>query len=185
MRSDRHFTFKAKRDYLHSTSLFDDLIAVRGRSAHQIDFRFSRRTDRQVAYLDTPPGPEDVVVAEWSDADGRLFVVEREEPIHEAVAYDEAALVSKFRIKDRTVDIPAKLDGFSRIDALVAAFKDLLQQVSPLGGNRKHAFVRIRLTHVPDGVASITYARDIGPFFQGDIRENGEIVGQIFFGVWQ
>jgi hypothetical protein len=184
VKSDRQFTFKAKRDYLHSTSLFDDLVAHRGDLARQIDFRFSHKTDRQVSYLDTRPSPQDVLVAEWSDAGGQLYVVERNEAIREAVPYDEAALVSRFRINGRTVEIPAELGPFTRIDALVAAFKHLLQQVSPLEGGRKHAFVRIRLARVPQGATSITYARDIGTFSQGDIREDGKLLGQIFFGVW-
>ena len=184
MRSDRHFTFKAKRDYLHSTSLFDDLVAFRGASPRQIDFRFSHKTGKQVSYLDTLPGPADVLVAEWSDADGRLYVVERNDPIREAVGYDEAALVSRFALDGRTVHIPAELGGFTRIDALVAGFKHLLQRVSPLDAGRKHAFVRIRLAHVPEGAASITYARDIGAFSQGDIFEDGKLLGQIFFGIW-
>jgi hypothetical protein len=184
VRSDRHFTFKAKRDYLHSTSLFDDLVAFRGTSARQIDFRFSHKTGQQVSYLDTPPEPTDVLVAEWSDVGGRLYVVERDEPIRQAVPYDEAALVSRFALDGRTVHIPAALGDFSPIDALVAGFKHLLLQVSPLEAGRKHAFVRIRLAHVPEGAASITYTRDIGAFSQGDIFEGGKSLGQIFFGVW-
>lgn len=184
MKSDRQFRFKAKRDYLHSTSLFDDLVAFRGPSARRIDFRFSRRTDRQVSYIDTRPDEADVVVAEWSDAGGRLYVVEREEAIVGAAAYDEAALVSRLTVQGRTVEVPADLGEFSRIDAMVAAFKHLLQQCSPLDGERKHAFVRIRLDHVPEGPTSITYARDLGAFYQGDIRENGALLGHIFFGIW-
>jgi hypothetical protein len=184
MKTDRTFTFRGDRQYLQSASLFDDLIRFRGAHARDIDFRFSHKTDRQVSYVDSRPEAGERVVAEWTDAGGQLFAVERGEPIRESLPYDEPSLVRLLRVEGRTVEIPADIHGFSRIEALVAAFKHLLLCTYP-GIRRKYVFVRIRLKHEPQGASQITYARDIGAFFQGDIRENGEIVGQIFFGVWQ
>lgn len=183
MRSDRYFTFKAKRDYLHSTSLFDDLLAFRGELARDIDFRFAHKTARQVSYLDRRPGPDDVLVAEWNDARGRVFVVERDEPIARSEPYDEDALAAGLKVDGRTIDIPANVLPHSRIEALVAAFKRLLHLVHP-DSPRRYAFVRIRLAHMPQGAVQIRYARDIGSFFQGDILEEGRSLGHIFFGSW-
>jgi hypothetical protein len=184
MKADRTFSFRGDRRYLQSASLFDDLIRFRGAQAQEIDFRFSHKTDNQVSYVDARPDEGQRVIAEWSDAGGRLFAVERNEPITESLPYDEPALVRLLRIDGRTVHIPADIGLFSRIEALVAAFKHLLLTTYP-DVRRKYVFVRIRLKHEPTGATDITYSRDIGAFFQGDIRENGEPVGQIFFGTWQ
>lgn len=184
MKTDRTFTFRGDRQYLQSASLFDDLIRFRGPESTDIDFRFSHKTDRQVSYVDTRPDAGERVVAEWSDSQGQLFAVERDDPIRESLPYDEPALVRLLRIEGRTVHVPADIGAFTRIEALVAAFKHLLLSTYP-DIRRKYVFVRIRLTHEPQGATDITYARDIGAFFQGDIRENGQLLGQIFFGVWQ
>lgn len=184
MKTDRTFSFRGDRQYLQSASLFDDLIRFRGPHARDIDFRFSHKTDKQVSYLDARPEAGERVIAEWSDAGGRLFAVERDEPIYESRPYDEPALVRLLRVDGRTVHVPADIGAFTRIEALVAAFKHLLLSTYP-DIRRKYVFVRIRLKHEPQGASEITYARDIGTFFQGDIRENGEMVGQIFFGIWQ
>lgn len=181
MKLDRNFSFRGTRDYLHSTSLFNDLLQLRGPHATRIDMKFHRRTGRQVSYVDELAGKEPI--AEWSDSGGRLFVIERDERILERVPYDEDGLAGQFEVNGRVTRIPATIAPFTRIEALVAGFKRLLQSVHE--DKRKYAFVRIRLDRCPSTATEICYSRDIGAFFQGDISAEGNAVGQIFFGVWE
>jgi len=179
---DREFQFRGNRDYLHSAAVFDDLLRLRGADATKIDLKFHRRTVQQVTYTDDPAAATRAV-AEWSDSDGKLYIVERVEAIQERVPYDEPSLVGMLELDGRIVRIPADTPGFTRIEGLVAGFKLLLQTVHT-GVERKYVFVRIRLDRCPEGAMEIHYARDIGAFFQGDISEAGKGIGQIFFGVW-
>lgn len=183
MSDESDFAFRGDRKYLQSATLFDDLVARRGDAARDIDLRFARRTDRQVRYLAQRPDEGESLVAEWHDEGGDVFVVEGNAPIERSEPYDEPSLVAGFRFAGRTVDVPADIGRFSRIEAIVAAFKHLLHRVYP-DVARKYVFVRIRLAKLPEGALRIVYARDIGRFFQGDIVEGDRTVGQIFFGVW-
>jgi hypothetical protein len=182
MKVDRTFTFRGSRGYLHSTSVFADLLQLRGADATAIDLKFHRRTAHQVAYTDDPDLAGHAV-AEWNDAQGKLFIIERDEPIAKREPYDESRLADMLEVSGRMVRIPASTPGFTRFEALVAGFKRLLE-TSPAGAQRKYAFVRVRLTQVPEGTMEICYTRDIGAFFQGDISADGVRLGQIFFGEW-
>lgn len=181
MKLDRDFPFRGTRDYLHSASVFNDLLQLRGKNATRIDMKFHRRTDRQVSYTDELPVTEPV--AEWSDSRGKLFVIERQERIVERVPYDEDGLAARFEIDGRIVRIPDEIGSFTRMEAIIAGFKRLLQSVYP-HVKRKYVFVRVRMDHCPDSAMEIRYSRDIGAFFQGDISADGAPIGQIFFGVW-
>ena len=183
MKIDREFQFRGDRNYLHSAAVFDDLLKLRGADATKIDLKFHRRTVQQVIYTDDPEATGRAV-AEWSDSGGKLYIVEREDGISNRVVYDEPSLARMLEIDGRIVRIPAETPGFTRIEALVAGFKLLLQTVHA-GVERKYVFVRIRLDRCPEGAMEIRYSRGIGVFFQGDIAETGKgIVGQIFFGTW-
>jgi hypothetical protein len=183
MRLDRTFQFRGGRNYLHSTSVMNDLLAMRGAAVTNIDFKFHRRTSQQITYTDEPQLAGSPV-AEWSDTLGRLFLVEREELISERTPYDEEKLVDFSNVAGRLISVPAYTPGFTRTDAIVAAFKYLLR-TAHADFDRKYAFVRIRLQYCPIGAFEIRYVRDIGAFFQGDISQDGNGIGQIFFGVWQ
>lgn len=182
MKLERTFRFRAARDYLHSTSMLDDLLRTRGAAAFPIDMKFHLRTNQQVAYVDAPPAAGVPLVAEWSDAKGRLYVVPRGVTISEREPYDEPALVALLTRDGRSVDVPADIAGFSRCEAVIAGFKYLLEEAR--GRGVKYVFARIRLDALPQGAFRINYARDIGRFFQGDIVFDGQIHGQIFFGKW-
>lgn len=184
MHLDRSFQFRGDRRYLHSASLFDDLLKLRGPEPTDIDMTFHRETAQQVSYVDQLPTPSCQPVADWRDSQGRVLVIERDEPMRDTTPYNEAELVQMLDVDQRTVHIPAEILGFSRIEALIAGFKHLLQSVYP-EHVRKYVFVRVRLKHCPTGAVQITYARDIGGFFQGDILEDSARLGQIFFGVWE
>lgn len=182
MKIERSFRFRATRDYLHSTSLLDDLLHIRGATAYPIDMKFHLRTDQQVAYVDAPPAPGTPVVAEWSDAVGRLYVVPRGVTISAHEPYDEPALIARMARAGRTVEVPSAIPGFSKCEAMIAGFKHLLEAVRE--SRTKYVFARIRLDTLPTGAFRINYARDIGRFFQADIVVADETIGQLFFGEW-
>jgi hypothetical protein len=185
MKLDRTFRFRGNRNYLHSTSLFDDILKVRGEMARNIDMKFHHRTNHQVSYMDTRPTSNDVVVADWRDDAGALSVIEREEPILDRELYDEPALAGKFTVEGRKVRIPKQIQPFTRIEAIIAGFKRLLNECRDIPPGSQYAFVRVRLQHCPVDAIRINYARNVGDFLQGDISEHGAGIGQIFFGVWR
>lgn len=184
-RLDRTFEFRGTRNYLHSTSLFDDLIALRGGGGdvRDVDFRFHHKSGNQVSYVDAPADGE-TVVAEWTDSRGKVFVVERPEPIVRSAPYDEPALGARLAVDGDCIRIPADIGPFTRIEALVAGFKLLLQRRFP-ETPRNYVFVRSRLRFLPEQAMDVCFARTIGEFFQADIRADGTHVGQIFFGEWR
>lgn len=181
---DREMSFKGGRDYLHSTTLFDDLLQLLGAPGGAIDFKFDKRTGRQVSYQTEQPVPGQVLVASWRDPRGTTFVVERDAAIVRSVAYDEDGLAQRFVFSTDSVALPGDVGGHSMIEAVVAGFKALLQR-TVAGKSSKLAFVRLRLQSLPEVPLEIRFARRIGEFYQGDIRADGALVGQIFFGEWR
>jgi hypothetical protein len=184
MNLERNLPFKGGRTYLHSTTVFDDLLQLKGGVAGGLDFKFDRRTDRQVRYQSERPANAATIVASWSDASGTTYVVERDAPITQTAAYDEDGLASGFDIGERQVAIPSQVGGHSLIEAIVAGYKALLKQ-TVAGSDAKLAFVRLRLSEWPTLPLDIHFTRRIGEFYQGDIRCGGRSVGQIFFGEWR
>lgn len=187
MALDRDLCFKGGRQYLHSTTLFDDILALREDAPVQIDFRFHHKTGQQVRYVtaaDIDPATPVVEVASWRDQHGELRVIERDAAIGCRTAYDEDALAGSFRYSGDRVWLPADVGTHSPIEAIVAGFKALLQK-TVAGGDARLAFVRIRLSAVPRLPLEIRYSRRIGEFFQGDLRKDDAVVGQIFFGEWR
>lgn len=183
MNLDRHMSFKGGRTYLHSTTLFDDLIQLKGLQVGPIDFKFDKRTHQQVRYQPEPPA-KGVPVATWRDSGGVTYVVERDEAITDSVPYDEDGLANRFTFTEQSVALPSDLGGNSLIEAVVAGFKALLQR-TVAGKASKLAFVRLRLSSLPALPLEIRFTRRIGEFYQGDIHANGKPVGQIFFGEWK
>lgn len=184
MNLDRDMSFKGGRTYLHSTTLFDDLIQLKGPEVGAIDFKFDKRTDHQVRYQTEPPVSGVALVATWRDREGTTYIVEREEAITDSTSYDEDGLADRFEFTGKSVMLPADVGGNSMIEAVVAGFKALLQR-TVAGKTSKLAFVRLRLSSMPGLPLEILFSRRIGEFYQGDIHVSGKPVGQIFFGEWK
>jgi hypothetical protein len=187
MTPDRHLCFKGARQYLHSTTLFDDLLGLRGEAAGPIDFRFEHKTAHQVRYVagDASVAAGDAVqVASWRDAGGEIRVLERDAMIDCRSDYDEDGLARSFAYDGNVVAIPADVGGHSAIEAIVAGFKALLLR-TVAGGDARLAFVRIRLAAAPRLPLQVRYNRRIGEFYQGDLVGADGILGQIFFGEWR
>jgi hypothetical protein len=184
MELDRELAFKGGRTYLHSTTLFDDIVALRGDDLRGIDFRFNHKTARQVRYQSAPPAGDQVGVGIWRDHLGEFHIVERDAPVTRRQPYDEDALADLFAFAGRHVEVPADVGGHSAVEAIVAGFKALLQR-TVAGRDARLAFVRLRLASLPRLPLAIRFGRRIGEFYQGDILLAGEPAGQIFFGEWR
>ena len=185
MNIDRQLHLRGNRDYLHSTTLFDDILSLRGNTVRQIDFIFNRKTGQQVSYCFEPVGSDVAPVAVWRDEEATIYVVARDEPIDQSMSYDEPGLVARCEFAaDGNVRIPADLGAFTVMEALVAAFKALLQRTVATH-NPQVVFARIRLSKIPVLPLTIRYRRRIGEFYQGDILADGAGIGQIFFGEWK
>ena len=126
MRLDRDFAFRGSRDYLHSTTVMNDLLRLRGGAPGGFDFRFDKRTDRQVRFQDEAPAEGEALVGTWRDAAGTIHIVERGERIARSEPYDEDGLASRLEFGDNAVDLPAELPGHTPTEAIVAAFKAML-----------------------------------------------------------
>lgn len=185
MNPDKNLPFKGGRNYLHSTTVFDDIRTIRGQTG-PVDFAFNHKTDRQVRYQSEPPHGDTTAVATWKDDAGILYVIEQETQMTERVPYDEDGLAATFvyEANPPAVSIPADIGPYSRFEAVVAGFKAMLQKYMVKEGTRL-AFARIRLQQPLDGSLKIQYGRRIGHFHQGSIGDGTKNFGQVFFGEWQ
>ncbi|MGH8084257.1 MAG: hypothetical protein ACREPV_03170 [Lysobacter sp.] len=184
MNLDRDLPFRGGRNYLQSATLFDDILLLRGDAVTAVDFKFNKKTDRQVHYQSVPPESESTLVAIWRDSAATVYVVEREQEIVESVPYDEETLVDGFSFKATGVEVPRDIGGFTTMEAIVAAFKALLHR-TVVTHKPKVVFVRARLSLLPGLPVEVRYSRRIGEFYQGEICSKGKAVGQIFFGEWK
>lgn len=184
MNLDRDLPFRGSRNYLQSATLFDDILLLRGDAVRSVDFKFNKKTDRQVHYQSAPPEIESTSVAIWRDSEATIYVVEREQEIVESVPYDEEALVDRFAFKSTGVELPQDIGDYTMMEAIVAAFKALLHR-TVVTDKPKVVFVRARLSQLPDFPVEVRYSRRIGEFYQGEIFSRSKAVGQIFFGEWK
>jgi hypothetical protein len=184
MELERDLAFKGGRSYLHSTTLFDDIVALRGPGVREIDFRFNHKTGRQVRYKSAPPTGAEVSVGIWRDNMGEFHIVERDVRITRHEPYDEEGLAATFAFDGRHVVLPADVGGHSTVEAIVAGFKALLLRTAA-DATARLAFVRLRLRALPQLPLEIRFSRRIGEFYQGDLFQAGQPVGQVFFGEWR
>jgi len=184
MELDRDLAFKGGRSYLHSTTLFDDIVALRGPGIREIDFRFNHKTGHQVRYKSAPPAATEVGVGIWRDNLGEFHIVERDALITRHEPYDEDGFAATFAFDGQHVLLPADVGGHSMVEAIVAGFKALLLR-TVADGTARLAFVRLRLRALPQLPLEIRFARRIGEFYQGDLSQAGQPVGQVFFGEWR
>jgi hypothetical protein len=176
-----YFVFKGERDYLHSASLFDYILAQLETVPTRIDFRFSRRTAQRCRLITQRPH-NDSLVASYEDAGNRLYAVETGQAITDRVLYDEDAIAAHFTLDGNAV-LVATACGYSFIECAVAGYKRLLIS---LYGKKRFAFVRVVLARIPEGPFKISFARELGGnFYEGKISEDGVGIGGIFYGTWR
>lgn len=184
MAHEPDFAFRGSRNYLHSTTVMNELLRLRDGAPQGFDFRFDRRTDRQVLFQEEAPSQGQVLVGTWRDATGTVHIVEREGRIGLAEPYDEDGLAGQLAFDGNAVELPAELPGYTAVEAIVAAFKALLRR-GPAGPDAKVAFVRLACSAAPQLPLRIAYSRRLGDFFQGDIEAAGKSLGRIHFGEWR
>lgn len=177
-------TFKGKRDYLHSTTVFDHVLTLVDANPASIDFKFLKKTDRICIAQAAKPANSEHVVAIYADSRNSRFIVETDAPVTQRHPYDEDGLGTRFKLEGKTIYVPAQVEGFSFIECAVAAFKRLLLSLDRDNAHR-FAFVRIMLDRVPASAFDVQFVRKIsGNFYQGVLSERGAPVGKIFFGEW-
>ena len=177
------FVFKANRDYLHSTTVFDYIRGEVGGTPARIDFKFNHRTDHVCRLTEQKPPEIQPPVAIYTDSQRTLYMVETPALITERVPYDEDGLAVNFHMEGKSIRVPSGIWAHSFIECAVAAYKRLLIQ---LFGKHRYAFVRLSLDHIPNGAFEVEFARQLSAdFYQGVVKDEGKPIGRIFFGRWQ
>ena len=184
MELEPDFAFRGSRNYLHSTTVMNELLRLRDGAPGGFDFRFDKRTDRQVRFREEAPAEGEVLVGTWRDAKGAVHIVERDARIERAEPYDEDGLANRLAFDGNAVDLPMELPGYTPAEAIVAAFKALLRR-GAAGPDAKVAFVRLACNATPTLPLRIVFSRRLGDFFQGDIEASGKPFGRIHFGEWR
>lgn len=183
--SQNWFVFRGRRDYLHSASLFDCVLARRGRDAGEpknIDFTFKRKSNRVCRIEDTSRGDEGLVAA-YVDDGSQYYIYETDQPIRRRVHYAEPTEGNGYTIEGDCAFIQMAGEGVSFIELAVGAYKGLLTSIFPKSGG-KYIFARIRLDWIPDSSFQICYKRKVAKkFFEGQIVVKESPVGFIYFGV--
>jgi hypothetical protein len=184
MELSRDLSFKGDRTYLAGTTVFDDIIVLRGSSIRGIDFRFNHKTDRQVCYQSASPAEGQISVGTWRDDQDFFHIVERDAPITARVPFNEDDLVENFVFEPGRVALPTDVAPNSTIEAIVAGYKQLLLR-SVIDHQARLAFVRLRLPAILTLPLEIRFSRRLGDFYQGDLVKDRKPAGQIFFGEWR
>jgi hypothetical protein len=179
------FVFRGKRDYLHSASLFDCIVARRLQDAdnpEDIDFTFMRKSDRVCRIEDTNQGVSGLVAA-YTDRHGQYFIYETDHPIQRRVHYAEPTEGNGYAISGDCASVQGPGEGVSFIELAVAAYKGLLTSMFPQNAG-KYIFARIRLDVIPESSFEICYKRKVARhFFEGQINAKGSPIGFLYFGV--
>lgn len=185
--SKNWFVFRGKRDYLHSTSLFDFIVteyAMKAETPSDIDFIFIRKS-KHICRVETKSCEGEGLVASYEDNHGQYYMYETENLIKESVSYHEPALGEHFSIEDKTSFVSFTDGNNTFIELSVAAYKELLVSLFPQYKG-KYVFARIRLAHIPTLSFEICYKRKIAKrFYEGEITVDGAAVGLIYFGAWE
>jgi hypothetical protein len=177
------FAFKGNRDYLHSTSVFDWIVADVAPNARDIDFVFNRKTSNRCTVTAGTPAVGERVVGRWHDRQRGLRIVDTGERILERIPYDEDGISKACILERDQVLVPTGAGGASFIERLVAAYKSLLLYRAHPQVPR-FAFVRLRLQYIPSTDFLVCYCRTLGEFHQGGVIANGVKMGEIYFGKW-
>ncbi|MGA9797356.1 MAG: hypothetical protein WBQ17_17670 [Rhizomicrobium sp.] len=178
---------REKRTYLHSTNLFDHLVARTG-ARQNLSLAFRRKIECQVEALSAADCEDaDAFPARFSGetANGSVDLVLREKqpltPISWREPYNENAAAYDAVIEGATVSSD-KGNGASLIERIVSLNKRLLTEISE--GKKMLVFSKINLKSLPDKRArlKIHLKSRLGfKLFRSAIFANDEEVGEIIF----
>lgn len=179
------FRFRGRRNYLHSTTVLNWILAHTPATGRDMDFRFSAKTGHQVQIAGDTPAAGATVVGKYTDESVKFYVTESERLITAADAYDEDAICSRCRVTGSGIDVPADLAGFTVVEAVVAGYKRLMEELLPDRKGR-FAFARLQWHAVPRGALRIEHRRTVsGQMYEGALVRDGIAAGRIIFGEWQ
>jgi len=182
MKSD--FAIKGQRDYLSGSIVFDFIMDRMQREPRNLDIVFYKKTLNNCLFTTEAPGPGAVPVARYRDRGGTVHVLETPELIQRRVDYPEEKIVAACRFQGTEADVPAEVAGFSFIEKLVAAYKQMLQTMHA-GEKHKFIFVQLKLQRIPAGTFTVRHERKLGNgFFQAAVLEGQERLGTVFFNEW-
>lgn len=182
MKSD--FAIKGQRDYLSGSIVFDFIMDKMRREPRDLDIVFYKKTLNNCLFSTEPPEPGAALVARYRDRDGTVHVLETSEVIQRQVDYPEEKVVAACRFFGTEAEVPAEVAGFSFIEKLVAAYKQMLQTMHA-GEKHKFIFVQLKLQRLPAGAFSVHHERRLGNgFFQAAVLEAGSRIGTVFFNEW-
>jgi hypothetical protein len=179
------FVFRGERDYLHSTTLFDFILAEYAGNAgvpQHIDFTFVHKTNRICRVEVTNQGNAGLV-ASYNDVNCQYYLYETDLLIERREPYSEPVEGDAYVIAGECVSIPGIGENNSFIELAVAAYKGLLTSILPEFRER-YVFARMKLDRIPASLFEICYKRKVAKhFFEGEIRVDGIAVGLIYFGI--
>ena len=182
MKSD--FAIKGQRDYLSGSIVFDFIMDRMRRAPRDLDIVFYKKTLNNCLFSNEAPGPGAVPVARYRDSEGTVHVLETPEVIQRRVDYPEEHIVAACRFQGVEAEVPAEVAGFSFIEKLVAAYKQMLQSMHA-GEKHKFIFVQLKLQRLPAGAFTVRHERKLGNgFFQAAVLEGPERLGTVFFNEW-
>lgn len=182
MKSD--FAIKGQRDYLSGSIVFDFIMDKLRRDPRGLDVVFYKKTVNNCLFTTGALEPDSVPVARYRDQEGTVHVLETPEVIQRRVDYPEEKIVAACRFHGAEAEVPAEVAGFSFIEKLVAAYKQMLQTMHA-GEKHKFIFVQLKLQRIPTGAFTVHHERRLGNgFFQAAVLEGQERLGTVFFNEW-
>jgi hypothetical protein len=178
---------REKRSYLHSTNLFDFLVASTGADS-RLSLSFRRKIEHEVQAL---PAAEVADVesfparfsGERGDARVDMVFAERQPltPLRRREPYNEAAVTEGCRIDGLTIHSDAS-NGATPIERIVALNKWLIAQTT--APDKILIFSKISLATVPrvDAALTVRLKSRLGlTLFRSTIAADGAHVGEIVF----
>jgi hypothetical protein len=179
------FAFRGERDYLHSTTVFDFLLQ-HDSAPEDIEFIFHGMTSRQCECLAAQDSESpNTQVATYRSAGLTCFLYESDAPITSRYACNEKSILEHIAIDQSTARFRLPpVEGATYIEAVVAAYKDLLLRSVPEFSG-KPMFGRINLQYVPtEGNCQVRHRRVMGgKFFQADLAHQEQPIGKLYYGV--
>lgn len=183
--------FRGDRNYLQATTLMDYIvqhIIPDNYDYENLDFSMSKFTDKICETIPPSQGHcnDSAVIGQFQYGDQKILILETKEKITRRVEYNEKKIIDCCElIENKIIVVSGTLEGFSFIEKVVAAYKELLQQM--FGKSyQDFFFIRIMIEKIPEGQVEISYNRLISKkYFQSTITHHGQKIGTLIFGAKQ
>jgi hypothetical protein len=177
------FRFRGERTYLHSSTIFDYLLA-QDPNPVGVDFAFHKMTGRQCRVHDGPgEGLQDFLVATYRSDGLERYLYEGGDGIRSKYPCNESSIAERTHLEGPSAAFPMPpVEGASFIESVVGAYKKLLLALyADLPG--KLLFVRVTLDHVPgEGSCGVVHHRKIGQdYFQSRLLHEQQQLGSLIF----